>query len=169
MTAFKHLLQVTVLILVAADASARLQCPDASFPATDGGPHRAGCEHAADSIPSTRAYELHELSASGILMDPNANAAYDKALGSFGRDSWLADLDGPSAQNRLVTVDGDEYILASACKNHDCAENNVVLLYSAAQGLMYGLIYQSGWSTLIGDPSPVLALALERSWREQFR
>lgn len=169
MTAFKLLLQATFLILVAADASARLHCHVASFPATGGGSHRADCEHAADSIPTSRVYELHELSASGILMDPKANAAYDKALGPLGLDSWLADLDGPSAQNRLVTVDGEDYLLASACKNHDCAEHNVVLLYSAAQGLMYGMIYQSGRSTLIGEPSPVLALALERSWRERFR
>ena len=119
--------------------------------------------------PLTRSYALHELSAPGILMDPKARAAYYKALGALRREPWLADLDGPSPENKLVRVAGTEYILASACKNHDCFDNSTVLLYSAAQGVVHGKIYQRGKFTLIGAPPPAVAKALDRLWREQFR
>ena len=45
---------------------------------------------------------------------------------------------------------GTEYLLARACKDHDCADNNTVLLYSAAQGVVYGKANRQRRSTLIG-------------------
>lgn len=154
MTACGKILLATSLLLVTADAGAPAPCPDTST---------------AVNVPPTPTYALHELSASGILTDPAAKAAYDAALGPWRREPWLADLDGPSALNELLTVDGEDYLLASACKNHDCAEHNVVLLYSAARARMYGMINQLGIATFIGEPSPVLSLALGRAWRQRFR
>ncbi|MDO9694910.1 MAG: Ivy family c-type lysozyme inhibitor [Candidatus Latescibacteria bacterium] len=155
MNAYAKILLAISLLLVIGVASACIQCPDR--------------EHPTDDVPPTPTYALHELSASGILTDPVAKAAYDAALGPWRRESWLADLDGPSALNEMLTIDGEDYLLASACKNHDCAEHNVVLLYAAARGRMYGLINQLGITTFIGEPSPVLSLALGRAWRERFR
>ena len=154
MTACGKILLATSLLLVTADVSARVHCPETAT---------------AVNVPPTPTYDLNELSASGILTDPVAKAAYDAALGPWRREPWLADLDGPSALNELLTVDGEDYLLASACKNHDCAEHNVVLLYSAARGRMYGMINQLGITTFIGEPSPVLSLALGRAWQERFR
>lgn len=54
----------------------------------------------------------------------------------------------------LIGPHGTEYLLASACKDHDCADNNTVLLYSAAQGVVYGKVYRQRRSTLIGAPPP---------------
>jgi hypothetical protein len=116
-----------------------------------------------------RTYALHELGAAGILLDPAARSAYEWSLGPLRREPWLAKLDGPSPQNVLITVAGTEYLLASACKTHDCADNNIVLLYSAARGVLYGKVYQSGEATLVGAPSPAMAKELDRLWREQFR
>ena len=129
----------------------------------------AAPKQAAAAPAPRRAYALHELSAAGILLDPKARSAYYTALGPLRREPWLADLDGPSPENRRVTVAGTEYILASACKNHDCFDNSTVLLYSAAQGVVHGKVYQRGRSTLIGAPSPAVAKELERLWREEFR
>jgi hypothetical protein len=116
-----------------------------------------------------RNYELHELSAAGILMYTGARAAYYKALGPLIEEAWLAELDGPSSENSYVVVDGAEYLRAFCCMNHDCYENNVVFLYSARQNLVYGKVYQSGKSTLIGAPPPEVAKDLERLWLELFR
>lgn len=118
---------------------------------------------------SRRSDALHELSASGILMDRKASAAYYRALGPLRRELWLATLDGPSPQNRWVNVGGTQYLLASACKNHDCANNNTVLLYSAAQNVLVGAVYRGGKTTLIGAPSPATAKELGHLWREEFR
>ena len=116
-----------------------------------------------------RSYELHELSAPGILMDPGARAAYYKSLGPLVNENWLAELDGPSPQNRKLTIDGVEYVLASACRNHDCYDYSTTLLYSATMNVVFGKIYQRGKSTLIGAPPPAVAEELKRLWREQFR
>lgn len=115
------------------------------------------------------AYDLHELSASGIRMFPAASAAYDRAIEPLEAEPWLVSLDGPSALNQVVVVDAVQYVLASACKNHDCAENNLVLLYSAEQDRVYGLVFRNGSSTLIGAPPPSLARALETFWWKAFR
>jgi hypothetical protein len=130
----------------------------------DGAPPRAEVLEAPQ-----RNYELHELSASGILMYPGARAAYYKALGPLIEEAWLAELDGPSSENSYVVVDGAEYLRAFCCKNHDCYENNVVFLYSPRQNLVYGKVYQGGKSTLIGAPPPEVAKDLERLWQELFR
>lgn len=116
-----------------------------------------------------RQYELHELSASGILMYPGARAAYYTALGPLSEEPWLRDLDGPSSENAYVIVGGAEYLRLYCCKNHDCYENNAVFLYSARQKLVYGLVYQGGEATLLGEPPPEVATDLERLWQELFR
>jgi Inhibitor of vertebrate lysozyme (Ivy) len=135
------------------------------FRRCDGAPKRAV------SPPPTapRSYAMTELDAGGILLDPKAKKAYYKALGPLVKESWLAELDGPSKENRKVMVEGTEYVLAISCKNHDCYDNNTVLLYSAAQGLVYGKIYQRGKSTLIGAPPPAVASELNRLWVAQWR
>ena len=119
--------------------------------------------------PPERPYTLDELSASGLLNDDAARAAYYAVLGALRDEPWLADLDGPSPQNRMVDVAGGKYLLACACKNHDCYDNSVVLLYAAAEGEMFGMVYQSGDSTLLGTPPPALARELPRLWQEEFR
>ena len=116
-----------------------------------------------------KGYALHELSAAGLLYDPKAKATYYKALGPLSKEPWLAKLDGPSPQNKPVKAGGGDYVLVSACKNHDCAENNTVLLYSAAQGVVYGKVYQRGKSTLIGAPPPAVAAELEGLWKKEWR
>lgn len=135
------------------------------FRQCDGAPRRA----AAPPSEPPRTYKMTELSASGILLDPKAKSAYFKALGPLRRVPWLAQLDGPSSENKAVMVAGKEYIQASTCKNHDCYDNNTVLLYSAARGVVYGKVNQQGKSSLIGSPPPRVAKELDRLWREEYR
>jgi Inhibitor of vertebrate lysozyme (Ivy) len=54
------------------------------------------------------------------------------------------------SETKLRWPHGTEYLLARACKDHDCADNNTVLLYSAAQGVVYGKANRQRRSTLIG-------------------
>jgi hypothetical protein len=116
-----------------------------------------------------KGYALTELSASGLLYNVKAKETYYKALGPLSKEPWLAKLDGPSSENKLLKVAGADYVLVSTCKNHDCYENNVVLLYSGPQDVVYGKVYQRGKSTLIGAPSPAVAAELERLWKSEFR
>lgn len=116
-----------------------------------------------------RGYGLDEVGASGLLLDAAAKAAYDAVLGPLREESWLAELDGPSPLNRLVRIAGRSFLLVSACMNHDCYDNNVVLLYAAADSAIYGEVHRSGRVTLLGAPPPDLERELHRLWREEFR
>ena len=107
-------------------------------------PVPAQAKPSANAAKTFKGYALHELSAAGLLYDPKAKAAYYKALGPLSKEPWLAKLDGPSPENKPVKVAGVDYVLLSACKNHDCAENNTVLLYSATPEVVYGKVYQRG-------------------------
>ena len=124
---------------------------------------------AATAPTAQKTYELHELGASGVLDHPKAKAAYYKALGPLSKERWLAKLDGPSPQNKRVKVGGADYVLVSACKNHDCGENSMVMLYSASQDVAYGKVYQRGKSTLIGAPPPAVGTELEKLWKTEWR
>ena len=116
-----------------------------------------------------KGYALDELSAPGLLYNQKAKATYYKALGPLSKEEWLAKLDGPSPENRRIKVAGADYFLLAACKNRDCENNSTVLLYSPAQDVIYGKIYQRGKSTLIGAPPQAVATELERLWKNQFR
>ena len=123
----------------------------------------------ARSTQPAKKYALTELSAPGLLYDAKIKTIYYQALGAKRKTSWLAQLDGPSPNNKKVKVGGAEYILASACKNHDCAEHNVVLLYAQGQERLYGKIYEGGRVTYIGQPSSALRADLDRLWKSEWR
>ncbi len=155
----------------------------AALPAAFKGKRARHCDPNRNVVPGTgspdaqakadpnkfKGYTLTELSASGLLYNAKAKATYYKALGPLTKEPWLAQLDGPSSENKAVKVAGADYVLVSTCKNRDCFENSVVLLYSGPQDVVYGKVYQRGKSTLIGSPPPAVAAELERLWKSEFR
>ena len=116
-----------------------------------------------------KGYALTELSAAGLLYNAKAKEIYYKALGPLVKEPWLAKLDGPSSEGQAMKVADSDYVMLYTCKNHDCYDNNVVLLWSGMQKVVYGKVYQKGKSTLIGDPPPAVAAELEKLWKKQFR
>ena len=116
-----------------------------------------------------KGYALTELSAAGLLYNAKAKEAYYKALGPLAKEPWLAKLDGPSSEGQAMKVSGGDYVMLYTCKNHDCYDNNVVLLWSGAQNVVVGYINQRGKATLIGNPPPAVAAELEKLWKKQFR
>ena len=116
-----------------------------------------------------KGYSLTELTAAGLLYNPQAKATYYKALGPLTKEAWLAKLDGPSKEFRPVKVAGADYMLGSTCKNRDCYDNTIVLLWSGVQNVVFGKVVQKGRSTLIGSPPPAVAAELEKLWKSEFR
>jgi hypothetical protein len=114
-------------------------------------------------------YSLTELTAAGLLYNPQAKATYYKALGPLVKQPWLAKLDGPSREFRPVKVAGADYMLGGTCKNHDCYDNTMVLLWSGVHDVVYGKVVQKGKSTLIGSPPPAVAAELQKLWKSEFR
>jgi hypothetical protein len=116
-----------------------------------------------------KGYALTEISAAGLLYNAKAKEIYYKALGPLVKEPWLAKLDGPSSEGQAMKVANADYVMLYTCKNHDCYDNNVVLLWSGVQDVVYGKVYQRGKSTLIGNPAPAVAAELEKLWKKQFR
>ena len=110
-----------------------------------------------------------ELQSSDLLRDPHFKAAYLQALGPLAKESWLARMTGPGTTLRKVKVQGQDFALAAVCKPHDCADHNTVLLWTPKPGVLHGLVFQQGRSTLIGNPSPAMAQELQRLWKSEWR
>lgn len=109
------------------------------------------------------------LEPSEYLKDPKFKELYVKALGAKAKTPWLAKMDGPAPTTRKVRVVGLEFVLAAFCKNHDCADNSAVLLYAAERGQLVGTVYEKGKTTVIGDPSPGLAIEINKLWKKEWR
>ena len=140
--------------------------PGGAAAATAGGAASAGTGNSAKIF---KGYALTELSAAGLLYNAKAKEIYHKALGPLVKESWLAKLDGPSSEGQAMKVANDDYVMLYTCKNRDCYDNNVVLLWSGVQNVVYGKVNQKGKSTLIGNPPPAVAAELENIWKKQFR
>jgi hypothetical protein len=123
----------------------------------------------ANSAKIFKGYALTQLTAAGLLYNAKAKEIYYKALGPLQNEPWLAKLDGPSSEGQAMKVANDDYVMLYTCKNRDCYDNNVVLLWSGVQNVVYGKVYQKGKSTLIGNPPPAVAAELEKIWKKQFR
>jgi Inhibitor of vertebrate lysozyme (Ivy) len=134
--------------------------------AAAGGAASAGTGNSAKIF---KGYALTELSAAGLLYNAKAKEIYYKALGPLVKEPWLAKLDGPSSEGQAMKIANSDYVMLYTCKNRDCYDNNVVLLWSGVQNVVYGKVYQKGKSTLIGDPPPAVAAELEKLWKKQFR
>ncbi|MEO6408869.1 MAG: Ivy family c-type lysozyme inhibitor [Burkholderiaceae bacterium] len=137
------------------------------FRRCDGGASKPS--QTAAAVSPQKKYELHELDANLVLLSPKVKATYFKALGPLAREHWLAKLDGPAPQNKRIRVAGADFVQLSSCKNHDCADNNALFLYSVEQGALYGTIYQKGRTTLIGAPPPAVVSALPALWKKEWR
>lgn len=127
-----------------------------------------GAQGKTDRSKTFNGYALTELSASGLLFNPKAKNAYYKALGPLVKEPWLARLDGPSSENKAVRVANTEFVKLATCKNHDCYDNSVLLLW-AAPDTVFGKVVQKNRSTLIGSPPPAVAAELDKLWKAEFR
>lgn len=110
-----------------------------------------------------------EVGPTALLADPRFKALYVKALGPLARERWLARLDGPAPTNKKVKVAGQDYTTAAACKQHDCADNNMVLLYSATQGVVYAQVHMRGRDVALGGPTPQIAAEMAQLWKKEWR
>jgi len=110
-----------------------------------------------------------EIGPPDLLKDARFKKPYVQALGPLAKEPWLMQLDGPAQPIKKVQVAGNEYQLVSVCKNHDCFNNSMVLLYAAASQTVYAKVFQRGRSTLVGAPPAPIAAELERLWTAGYR
>jgi len=119
--------------------------------------------------PATAASAVSDSRLIDLLNDPEFKTIYHTALGRLVKERWLAKLDGPSGDTKQVRIAGREYVMGDVCKPHDCGDNNMVLLYSPAQRVVYAKVFQRGRNSLIGAPPPPVVATLDRLWLARFR
>jgi hypothetical protein len=137
----------------------------ARLPAAFKGKRARHCDPNRNAVPGKPA--TAPAMPTDLLKDASFKRAYTQALGPLGREPWLARLDGPGQPVTQVQVAGKSYRMVSVCKTHDCYENSMLFLY--APGAVYGTVYQSGRSTLVGSPPPAVAAELQRLWKLTYR
>jgi hypothetical protein len=104
-----------------------------------------------------------------LIGDKRFRAAYRKALGPLAKTAeWLMKLEGPADKNRIIRIEGIDYVFAESCKIHECGDNTVVFLYAADRNAVYGKLVQASGPRLFGAPPPAIAAELDRLWRSVF-
>lgn len=116
---------------------------------------------AALSAASARAADAPVVTADTLLQDAGFRSAYAAALGPRAKERWLARLD-MSAPLRTVRLAGEDWQVATPCKPHDCAENNLLLVFQPKRGVVHGVLHEKGRETLVGAPAPALVPELQR-------
>ena len=139
----------------------------ASLPTALKGKRVRHCDPNRNVVPGTKVPV--EIGPSDLLRDVKFRRPYVQALGSLAREPWLMELDGPAQPVKKVQIAGNEYQLASVCKNHDCYDNNIVLLYASASQTVYAKVVQRGRAILVGAPPPPVTAELERLWASTYR
>ena len=110
-----------------------------------------------------------ELYPPEMLKDAKFKRSYVSALGALASEPWLMRMDGPAQPVKNVKVAGTEYQFVSVCKNHDCYDNNVVVLYAAATQTAYAKVLRGNRPMLLGAPPAPVAAELESLWKATYR
>jgi hypothetical protein len=107
---------------------------------------------------------LDALVKSNVMKDAGFRTAYLQALGPLQREGWLIEMDGPGDQ-KIATVGGARYLEVTTCKEHDCGDNAMLVLYSPSPAMLFGLVSRARRIVTIGNPPPALMPDLKRLWK----
>lgn len=75
------------------------------------------------------AYATEPLTVSSLATDKATAEAFKTMVGSQKLPQWVTQ-GGTTSQNQDVIIDGKKYIVLNSCKPHDCAAENIAVLYS---------------------------------------
>jgi hypothetical protein len=139
----------------------------AALPAALKGKRVRHCDPNRNAVPGQPA--AAQVMPDILLRDAKFKRAYVQALGPLAKEPWLMALDGPAQPVEKVQVAGNDYQLLSVCKNHDCYDNSMVVLYAAPSSTIYGTVLLRGRSSLVGAPPAPVAAELQRLWKATYR
>jgi hypothetical protein len=110
-----------------------------------------------------------ELYPTALLKDPKFKRSYASMLGALSSEPWLMRMDGPAQPVKNVKVAGTDYQFVSVCKNHDCYDNNIVVLYAPATQAAHAKVLRGNRPMLLGAPPAPVAAELESLWKATYR
>lgn len=74
-----------------------------------------------------------------LVAKPGYREAWAALTARTDLPSWVSTATGPSSPSRLVFQDKRQYELASSCKQHDCANNRLLVLFDKARKQAWGV------------------------------
>lgn len=96
--------------------------------------------------------------------------ALRQALGPKVNEKWvLAMIGTPGAETPTLLIGGTVYQEITACKPHDCYDNNLLLLYEPNRSAIYGKVLMKAAPSVVGSPPLQLAAEIEKRWRMHWR
>lgn len=90
------------------------------------------------SCSALSAYTAEPLTVSSLATDKATAEAFKTMVGSQKLPQWITQ-GGTTSQNQDVVIDGKKYIVLNSCKPHDCAAENIAVLYSPASKTLAGV------------------------------
>lgn len=114
-----------------------------------------------------RAALAEEPYLSDLLDQPSYRAAWDEMIASDpGIDAWVKAFgetrDGVTAPSREVDIGGEAYRYAMVCKPHDCADNQLHVLFAPDVAKAWGLSITGSGEHWLGDPDESLEAVIRR-------
>ncbi|WP_343710805.1 Ivy family C-type lysozyme inhibitor [Enterobacter sp.] len=126
-------------------------------------------------LTATAAYAQTEMTVSSLATDSETNKAFHKMSKGHNLPDWVMK-GGTSTPAMRVTVDNKAYQVVSACKPHDCAAEQIAILYSpdtksmsavfskqSEEGYQQNLVWLNSRSDISIDGRTVLFAALSGS------
>ncbi len=99
-----------------------------------------------------------------LLKKPTYAQAFRKMIaGVAGREKWLAERGGPAGPggpSKAITVAGTPYELVDTCKQHDCSDNRVFIIFSTDGSRAWGILRQPRGDSFMGNPDVAQRAAL---------
>ncbi|KGI63992.1 C-lysozyme inhibitor [Enterobacter sp. UCD-UG_FMILLET] len=126
-------------------------------------------------LTATAAYAQTEMTVSSLATDSETSKAFHKMSKGHNLPDWVMK-GGTSTPAMRVTVDNKAYQVVSACKPHDCAAEQIAILYSpdtksmsavfskqSEEGYQQNLVWLNSGSDISIDGRTVLFAALSGS------
>lgn len=111
--------------------------------------------------------------AEQYLPEIASKAPYKKAYAEMlSFPSWVSKAQGTASPVEKVSADGKSFTVGHMCKPHDCANNQLSVVFSADGSKSWGLlaIRSAEGDTfnkqLLGNPDKVVAALLEKSFSD---
>lgn len=87
---------------------------------------------------ATSAYAQDELTISKLAVDQDTKAEFQKMAANQHLPKWVTQ-GGTDSQGQKVSIAGNQYLVLTSCKPHDCSSQRIAVLYATATKKIAGV------------------------------
>ncbi|EOF5838465.1 Ivy family C-type lysozyme inhibitor [Salmonella enterica] len=87
---------------------------------------------------ATSAYAQDELTINKLAVDQDTKAEFQKMAANQHLPKWVTQ-GGTDSQGQKVNIAGNQYLVLTSCKPHDCSSQRIAVLYATATKKIAGV------------------------------